>query len=138
MAERGLYVPVHASFCRDRAARSLRRRRGVEGLGQYVALLCLLLDEPSHSLDVSTPDGMDDLADELGCASREGCASLLSDMAAAGLVDASALADGWVICPAVEEAQRDRERLIEARREAGRLGAEKRWGKQRESQGEDG
>ena len=127
MAERGLYVPVHASFCRDRAARSLRRRRGVEGLGQYVALLCLLLDEPSHSLGVSTPDGMDDLADELGCASRESCASLLSDMAAAGLVDASALADGLVICPAVEEAQRDRERLVEKRREA----ANRRWEKHR-------
>ena len=132
MAERGLYVPVHASFCRDRAARSLRRRRGVEGLGQYVALLCLLLDEPAHSLDVSTPDGMDDLADELGCGSREGCASLLSDMAAAGLVDAAALEGGSVICPAVEEAQRDRERLVQQRRDA----VNKRWERYRAEKGD--
>ena len=131
MAEKGLYVPVHASFCRDRAARSLRRRRGVEGLGQYVALLCLLLDEPGHSLDVSTPDGMDDLAEELGCPSREACASLLSDMASAGLVDDVALGDGVVICPAVEEAQRDRERLVKQRRDA----VNKRWERYRAERG---
>ena len=133
MAERGLYVTLTASFARNRDARALLRRRGMEGLGQYVALMSLLLGEDSHSLDV-TGEGLDDLAEELRCGSREECSELLADMAEAGVVDASALADGRVMCPAVERAGVERERLIEARREAGRLGAERRWGSRRKEQ----
>lgn len=126
MAERGLYVTLTASFARNRDARALLRRRGMEGLGQYVALMSLLLGEDSHSLDVSG-EGLDDLAEELRCGSREECSALLEDMAGAGVVDASALADGRVICPAVERAGVERERLVEARRNA----ANARWSRRR-------
>lgn len=122
VAERGLYVTLTASFARNRDARALLRRRGMEGLGQYVALVSLLLGEDSHSLDVSG-EGMDDLAEELRCGSRDECAALLADMAEAGVVDASALAEGRVICPAVERAGVERERLIQQRRDA----VNKRW-----------
>ena len=40
----GVYFPVRAGFCRDRAARRLRRSHGWEGVGQYVGLLCMLLE----------------------------------------------------------------------------------------------
>ena len=122
MAERGLYVTLTASFARNRDARALLRRRGMEGLGQYVALVSLLLGEDSHSLDVSG-EGMDDLAEELRCGSRDECSALLADMAEAGVVDASALDEGRVICPAVERAGIERERLIQQRRDA----VNKRW-----------
>ena len=135
MAENGgAYFPVRAGFCRDRAARSLRRAHGWEGVGRYVGLLCMLLEEPGNALDVSTPDGMDDLADQLGL-DREGCASLLRDMAAAGMLDAGALEEGTVRAHVVDEAIRDREAFASKMREAGKKGAEARWGKRREPDG---
>lgn len=115
-------MTLTASFARNRDARALLRRRGMEGLGQYVALVSLLLGEDSHSLDVSG-EGMDDLAEELRCGSRDECSALLADMAEAGVVDASALDEGRVICPAVERAGIERERLIQQRRDA----VNKRW-----------
>lgn len=117
----GAYFPVRAGFCRDRAARSLRRAHGWEGVGRYVGLLCMLLEEPGNALDVSEPDGMDDLADQLGL-DRDGCAALLRDMASAGLVDAGALEDGVVRAPVVDEAIRTYEDAIERARETGRIG----------------
>ena len=117
----GAYFPVRAGFCRDRAARSLRRAHGWEGVGRYVGLLCMLLEEPGNALDVSEPDGMDDLADQLGL-DRDGCAALLRDMASAGLVDAVALERGVVRAPVVDEAIRTYEDAIERARETGRIG----------------
>ena len=117
----GAYFPVRAGFCRDRAARSLRRAHGWEGVGRYFGLLCMLLEEPGNALDVSEPDGMDDLAEQLGL-DRDGCAGLLADMASAGLVDASSLDDGTVRAPVVDEAMRTYEDAIERARETGRLG----------------
>lgn len=117
----GAYFPVRAGFCRDRAARSLRRAHGWEGVGRYVGLLCMLLEEPGNALDVSEPDGIDDLADQLGL-DRDGCAALLRDMASAGLVDAGALEDGVVRAPVVDEAIRTYEDAIERARETGRIG----------------
>ena len=126
MAENGgAYFPVRAGFCRDRAARSLRRAHGWEGLGRYVGLLCMLLEEPGNALDVSTQDGMDDLADQLGL-DRDGCASLLRDMAAAGMLDAGALDEGTVRAHVVDEAIRDREEYIAQRRAAGKASGEAR------------
>lgn len=122
MAENGgAYFPVRAGFCRDRAARSLRRAHGWEGMGRYVGLLCMLLEEPGNALDVSTPDGMDDLADQLGLG-RDGCAALLRDMASAGMLDAGALSDGTVRAHVVDEAIRTYEEAIERARETGRMG----------------
>lgn len=121
----GAYFPVRAGFCRDRAARSLRRAHGWEGVGRYVGLLCMLLEEPGNALDVSEPDGMDDLADQLGL-DRDGCAALFRDMASAGLVDAGALEDGVVRAPVVDEAIRDREEYIDQRRAAGIASGEAR------------
>lgn len=121
----GAYFPVRAGFCRDRAARSLRRAHGWEGVGRYVGLLCMLLEEPGNALDVSEPDGMDDLADQLGL-DRDGCAALLRDMASAGLVDAGALEDGVVRAPVVDEAIRERAEYIDQRRAAGLASGEAR------------
>lgn len=126
MAENGgAYFPVRAGFCRDRAARSLRRAHGWEGMGRYVGLLCMLLEEPGNALDVSTPDGMDDLADQLGLG-RDGCAALLRDMAAAGMLDAGALDDGVVRAHVVDEAIDRYDSIIEAKRAAGRASGEAR------------
>lgn len=126
MAENGgAYFPVRAGFCRDRAARSLRRAHGWEGVGRYVGLLCMLLEEPGNALDVSTPDGMDDLADQLGL-DRDGCAALLRDMAAAGMLDAGALDDGVVRAHVVDEAIDRYDSIIEAKRAAGRASGEAR------------
>ena len=126
MAENGgAYFPVRAGFCRDRAARSLRRAHGWEGVGRYVGLLCMLLEEPGNALDVSTPEGMDDLADQLGL-DREGCAALLRDMAAAGMLDAGALDDGVVRAHVVDEAIDRYDSIIEAKRAAGRASGEAR------------
>lgn len=126
MAENGgAYFPVRAGFCRDRAARSLRRAHGWEGVGRYVGLLCMLLKEPGNALDVSTPEGMDDLADQLGL-DREGCAALLRDMAAAGMLDAGALDDGVVRAHVVDEAIDRYDSIIEAKRAAGRASGEAR------------
>lgn len=126
MAENGgAYFPVRAGFCRDRAARSLRRAHGWEGMGRYVGLLCMLLEEPGNALDVSTPDGMDDLADQLGL-DRDGCAALLSDMASAGMLDGSALEDGTVRARVVDEAIERYDSIIEAKRAAGRASGEAR------------
>lgn len=121
----GVYFPVRAGFCRDRAARRLRRARGLEGMGQYVALLCMLLEEPGNALDVMDAADMADLADELGCASAGDCAELLRDMASAGMLDAASLESGIVRAPVVDEAVRDREACIEQRRAAARA----RWSK---------
>ena len=126
MAENGgAYFPVRAGFCRDRAARSLRRAHGWEGVGRYVGLLCMLLEEPGNALDVSTPDGMDDLADQLGL-DRDGCAALLRDMAAAGMLDAGALEGGTVRAHVVDEAIDRYDSIIEAKRAAGRASGEAR------------
>ena len=122
MAENGgAYFPVRAGFCRDRAARSLRRAHGWEGIGRYVGLLCMLLEEPGNALDVSTPDGMDDLADELGIG-RDECADLLRDMASAGMLDGGALEGGTVRAHVVDEAIKTYEDAIERARETGRMG----------------
>lgn len=126
MAENGgAYFPVRAGFCRDRAARSLRRAHGWEGVGRYVGLLCMLLEEPGNALDVSEPDGMDDLADQLGL-DRDGCAALLRDMASAGMLDAGALDDGVVRAHVVDEAIDRYDSIIEAKRAAGRASGEAR------------
>lgn len=126
MAENGgAYFPVRAGFCRDRAARALRRAHGWEGVGRYVGLLCMLLEEPGNALDVSETDGMDDLAEQLGL-DRDGCAGLLADMASAGLVDAQSLADGTVRAPVVDEAIEKWDSIIEAKRAAGRASGEAR------------
>ena len=126
MAENGgAYFPVRAGFCRDRAARSLRRAYGWEGMGRYVGLLCMLLEEPGNSLDVSTPDGMDDLADQLGL-DRDGCAELLADMASCGMLEEGALGDGTVRAPVVDEAIERYDSIIEAKRAAGRASGEAR------------
>lgn len=136
MAENGgAYFPVRAGFCRDRAARSLRRAHGWEGVGRYVGLLCMLLEEPGNALDVSEPDGMDDLADQLGL-DRDGCAALLRDMASAGLVDAGALEGGVVRAPVVDEAIQSRESCIEQRRAAARARWDKAKGRKREGGGD--
>lgn len=127
MAENGgLYFPVRAGFCRDRAARRLRRAHGLEGMGQYVALLCMLLEEPGNALDVMAEADMADLADELGCESASDCADLLRDMASAGMIDAASLGSGIVRAPIVDEAARDREACIEQRRAAGVASGEAR------------
>lgn len=124
----GAYFPVRAGFCRDRAARALRRRHGWEGVGRYVGLLCMLLEEPGNSLDVSSEDGMSDLSEQLGLAPDE-CSGLLRDMASAGLIDGKSLDDGVVRAPVVDEAIREREAFADKMRSAGRKGAEARWGK---------
>lgn len=121
----GVYFPVRAGFCRDRAARRLRRSHGWEGVGQYVGLLCMLLEEPGNALDVMDAADMADLADELGCGSAEDCAELLRDMASSGMLDAASLESGIVRAPVVDEAVRDREACIEQRRAAARA----RWSK---------
>ena len=125
----GAYFPVRAGFCRDRAARRLRRARGLEGMGQYVTLLCMLLEEPGNALDVLDPADMADLADELGCASAEDCAELLRDMASAGMLDVASLESGIVRAPVVDEAIQERREFSERMRSAGRKGAESRWKK---------
>lgn len=125
MSEGGVYFPVRAGFCRDRAARLLRRRHGAAGLGCYVILLCLLLEEPGAAMDVSAPDGMDDLAEEFGVG-RDECAALLRDMAAGGLVDPDALADGVVRCLVTDEACKTWSEIIEKRRAAGRASGKTR------------
>lgn len=121
----GAYFPVRAGFCRDRAARALRRRHGWEGVGRYVGLLCMLLEEPGNALDVSTYDGMDDLAEQLGMG-RDECSALLADMADAGLVDADAIRDGAVRAPVVDDAIDKWDSIIEAKRAAGRASGEAR------------
>ena len=126
----GVYFPVRAGFCRDRAARALRRAHGWSGMGRYVGLLCMLLEEPGHVLDVSTADGLADLAEQWGCAADE-AASLLSDMASAGLVDPDGLGDGVVRADAVEESIKARDEFSERMRAAGRKGAEARWGRKK-------
>lgn len=129
MAENGgVYFPVRAGFCRDRAARRLRRSHGLEGMGQYVALLCMLLEEPGNALDVLDPADMADLAEELGCASADDCAGLLHDMASAGMLDKPSLESGVVRAPVVDEAARERAEFSERMRSAGRKGARARWG----------
>ena len=130
MSEGGVYFPVRAGFCRDRAARLLRRRHGAAGIGCYVILLCLLLEEPGAAMDVSTPDGMDDLAEEFGVG-RDECAALLRDMAAGGLVDPDSLADGVVRCRVTDEACEVWQAIAEKRRAAARS----RWAKERRPQG---
>lgn len=132
MSGGGVYFPVRAGFCRDRAARALRRRHGAAGLGCYVILLCLLLEEPGAAMDVSTPDGMDDLAEEFGVA-RDECAALLSDMASGGLVDPDSLADGMVRCHVTDEACEVWRGIVEKRRAAARS----RWSKERRPKGAD-
>ena len=126
MADGGVYFPVRAGFCRDRAARRLRRSRGWEGVGQYVGLLCMLLEEPGNALDVMDAADMADLADELGCASAGDCADLLRDMASAGMLDAAALESGIVRAPMVDEAVDKWDAIIEAKRAAGRASGESR------------
>lgn len=118
----GAYFPVRAGFCRDRAARRLRRARGLEGMGQYVALLCMLLEEPGNALDVLDEADMADLADELGCASAEDCSELLRDMASSGMIDAASLGSGIVRAPMVDEAIRTYEEATARARETGRIG----------------
>lgn len=123
MAENGgAYFPVRAGFCRDRAARRLRRAHGLEGMGQYVTLLCMLLEEPGNALDVMDEADMADLADELGCASAGDCAELLRDMASAGMLDAASLDSGIVRAPVVDEAIRTYEEATARARETGRIG----------------
>lgn len=126
----GAYFPVRAGFCRDRAARALRRRHGWEGIGRYVGLCCMLLEEPENRLDVSTDYGMEDLAEQLGCAPDD-LTALLTDMAKAGMLDADALGDGVVKAPLVVDAIHEREAFAERMRSAGRRGAEARWGKRK-------
>lgn len=121
----GAYFPVRAGFCRDRAARALRRRHGWEGIGQFVGLCCMLLEEPENLLDVSTDYGMEDLAEQLSCMPEE-LTTLLTDMAKAGMLDADALGDGVVKVPIVDEAIEKWEAIIEAKREAGRKSGESR------------
>lgn len=128
----GVYFPVHAGFCRDRAARRLRRAHGWRGMGQYVGLMCMLLEEPGNALDVMADADMADLADELGCESSDECSALLADMAAAGMIDAASLGSGIVRSPVVDEAVRDRAEFSDRMRAAGRKGAESRWGKRAE------
>lgn len=126
MSGGGVYFPVRAGFCRDRAARALRRAHGWSGIGRYVGLLCMLLEEPGHVLDVSTPDGLADLAEQWGCAEDE-AAALLSDMASAGLVDPDGLGDGVVRCQVTDESFKQRAECVEQRRAAARA----RWEKER-------
>ena len=122
----GAYFPVRAGFCRDRAARRLRRARGLEGMGQYVALLCMLLEEPGNSLDVLDKADMADLADELGCESAADCADLLRDMASSGMIDVSSLESGIVRARVVDEAIDRWDAIVEAKRAAGRASGEAR------------
>lgn len=122
MAENGgAYFPVRAGFCRDRAARSLRRAHGWEGMGRYVGLLCMLLEEPGNALDVSSPEGIDDLAEQFGMGCDE-CEGLLRDMASAGMLDEAALLDGTVRAFVVDEAIKTYEDAVERARETGRMG----------------
>lgn len=118
----GAYFPIHAGFCRDRAARRLRRSHGWEGVGQYVGLLCMLLEEPGNALDVMADADMADLADELGCESAADCADLLRDMASSGMIDAASLASGVVRAPMVDEAIKTYEEATARARETGRIG----------------
>lgn len=118
MSARDLYVTVDSSFTRNRAARSVLRRHGWAGLGRYVGLLCLLLDEPDHRLDVSGDDGAADVADALGMPEDE-LRTFLADLAASSLIDPGDLGDGVISSGAVDEANRCRADLIEKRRAAG-------------------
>lgn len=115
----GAYFPIHAGFCRDRAARRLRRSHGWEGVGQYVGLLCMLLEEPGNALDVMADADMADLADELGCESAADCADLLRDMASSGMIDAASLGSGIVRAPMVDEAIKTCEEATARAREGG-------------------
>ena len=118
----GVYFPVRAGFCRDRAARLVVRRHGMAGLGRFLALCCMLLDEPGNALSVESPEGMEDVADELMVESAEECGEFLSDLASVGLLDPSLLSDGIVSAPRVTMAISSYESALERARETGRMG----------------
>lgn len=136
MSARDLYVTVDSSFTRNRAARSLLRRHGWAGLGRYVGLLCLLLDEGDHRLDVSGDDEMADVSEALGMGTDE-LAGFLSDLASSSLIDPGALGEGSISAGIVDEASRCRADLIEKRRAAGVASGEARRKRSRRGQAID-
>ena len=123
MAENGgAFIPVYAGFCRDRAARLVVKKHGMAGLGRYLALCCMLLDETGNALSVESPDGMEDVADQLAMESADECGKFLLDLASAGLLDSRLLSEGTVSAPRVTSAISSYESALERARETGRMG----------------
>lgn len=65
LRNRGIYLPVDATFYDTRATRSIRRKFADKGFYAYVKLLCLMLREPAGKLPVQTQDDWQDLAEVL-------------------------------------------------------------------------
>lgn len=65
LRNRGIYLPVDATFYDTRATRSIRRKFGDKGFYSYVKLLCLMLREPVGKLPVQVEDDWQDLAEVL-------------------------------------------------------------------------
>ena len=63
----GAYIKGTNALAFDQEAQRLRMKFGWEGWGVYVGLLCLLVNQPDGSLDVSDGDAWAVLALQMGC-----------------------------------------------------------------------
>lgn len=89
------FKATHALMFGGDASR-IRRRYGHDGMDRYVSLLCLLIDEEDGTLDVSDEEGWDVLAERLWFESADDCRDFVGYLASRGILDADALADGFV------------------------------------------
>ena len=91
---------------------------GWEGWGVYVGLLCLLVNQPDGSLDVSDGDAWAVLALQMGC-SEPLLETIVPYLAERGLADASALGDGRLQMPESDRALESFDKVVRAGKASG-------------------
>ena len=96
----GAYIKGTNALAFDQEAQRLRMKFGWEGWGVYVGLLCLLVNQPDGSLDVSDGDAWAVLALQMGCPESL-LETIVPCLAERGLADARALGDGRLQMPGV-------------------------------------
>ncbi len=114
----GAYVKGTNALAFDQEAQRLRMKYGWEGWGVYVGLLCLLVNQPDGSLDVSDEDSWDVLALQMGC---DGALleSIVPYLASRGLADARALGDGRLRMPESDSALESFDKVVRAGKASG-------------------
>ena len=89
-----------------------------EGWGVYVGLLCLLVNQPDGSLDVSDGDAWAVLALQMGCPESL-LETIVPYLAERGLADAGALGDGRLQMPESDRALESFDKVVRAGKASG-------------------
>ena len=114
----GTYIKGTNALAFDQEAQRLRMKFGWEGWGVYVGLLCLLVNQPDGSLDVSDGDAWAVLALQMGC-SESLLETIVPYLAGRGLADPGALGDGRLQMPESDRALESFDKVVRAGKASG-------------------